>query len=707
MTVQAQNSVQYYNGPIEIGTELSIVEFTFIDNSHVSAKVRGNTEVWRYGYDYTVSGAQTLIRTITVQRRVAENEVLAVYLDVPITQNISPEEGGNFPASTNEYVLDKLTYISQMLDERLKRSLQISIDTPFSGTLPAPEPNKALKISSDGNSFVMSDYDPDTALVLTEQYRSEAQQSAAAATASQNAAKASENNAAASATTATQKANQVESIYEEAVPELTSIIANGVTTLSNASNALRTTQITNCLIEVPQNIKLELHAGTLTLKAGSKVVVPNGFEADGTTPKFDEVIMDKDINSPNQPANRTWFMCWDVDAKYLGVRTVIDSYSGTTQPTAAGTYQAWYDTANNLMKYTSDSGATWKEGLSLPICICTSSNDASYTSIDQVFNGFGYIGSTIWVDKGVKGLIPNGRNEDGTLKNIEFTTSKVLTRTDGGTANFVIMLSPSGLYNYVNYTMDSVNNYILNSLGNVMKFCVAGTFTRTSGVISNFQPKQPFKAVDYSDVEDKVENKVSKAGDTMTGALKIEMVTPHQVFKSTNMAINDSTAATVAYMSFTDKNSNPFGTIGLVHQPTTGNYFIINPRDESGVAMTQPFIAGRGSAGDFCSFPMATTIPTATSTARTNLISAVVANYRNGNTWYIKFSDNFKIQGGYATQTGDGTVTLSLPLSALFAGISTQVNSISDNEGVRICQPSGTGFLYNSPSPFYWVVYGW
>ena len=81
MTVQAQNSVQYYKGPIEIGTELSIVEFTFIDNSHVSAKVRGNTETWKYGYDYTISGAQTLIRTITVQRRVAENEVLAVYLD--------------------------------------------------------------------------------------------------------------------------------------------------------------------------------------------------------------------------------------------------------------------------------------------------------------------------------------------------------------------------------------------------------------------------------------------------------------------------------------------------------------------------------------------------------------------------------------------------------------------------------------------------
>ena len=54
-------------------------------------------------------------------------------------------------------------------------------------------------------------------------------------------------------------------------------------------------QITNCLLEVPQRIKLELNDGVLTLKAGSQVIVPNGFEADGTTPKFDyaDITSDK------------------------------------------------------------------------------------------------------------------------------------------------------------------------------------------------------------------------------------------------------------------------------------------------------------------------------------------------------------------------------------------------------------------------------
>ena len=59
------------------------------------------------------------------------------------------------------------------------------------------------------------------------------------------------------------------------------------------SNLLNYT--TNRILEIPQDIKLELNNGTLTLKAGSKVYVPNGFEADGTTQKFDVKIIGQDL----------------------------------------------------------------------------------------------------------------------------------------------------------------------------------------------------------------------------------------------------------------------------------------------------------------------------------------------------------------------------------------------------------------------------
>ena len=81
---------------------------------------------------------------------------------------------------------------------------------------------------------------------------------------------------------------------------------------------LNDNQITNCLLEVPQNIKLELNDGVLTLKAGSKVIVPNGFEEDGLTPKFDYVTIDSDISFDSPLSEeQTRFMSYSVNNKIL------------------------------------------------------------------------------------------------------------------------------------------------------------------------------------------------------------------------------------------------------------------------------------------------------------------------------------------------------------------------------------------------------
>ena len=164
MTVQPQDTYQYYSGPITAGTTLSITDFAFASNSHVSVKVRGEADNWLYGTDYLVEGENTAERSLTVKKDVAEGAVLAVYLDVPITQKVSPEEGGNFPAVTQEFTLDKLTYICQMLDARLSRAFQVSIDTNFNGTLfdPTNKAGKAIKINSTGTGLEYSVEDIDT-----------------------------------------------------------------------------------------------------------------------------------------------------------------------------------------------------------------------------------------------------------------------------------------------------------------------------------------------------------------------------------------------------------------------------------------------------------------------------------------------------------------------------------------------------------------
>lgn len=245
--------------------------------------------------------------------------------------------------------------------------------------------------------------------------------------------------------------------------------------------------ITNCLLEVPQNIKLELNDGTLTLKAGSKVIVPNGAN------NFDEIITTQDY-SVTTTANTT------CTVYYSTTTNRIEAFSGESSSSDADietTGKVHYNTTANKITRISNSGSS--QQLSFPIAKIVLSG-STVTEIKEVFQGMGYIGSTIWVDKGVKGLIPDGRSDEGTLKNKEFTTNSILTRTFTGTSDAVLGLSHNFIGQLVTstYSFDYENNYCMNS-GTIWNCAIVGTFTRTNGVISNFQPKLPFRAVDSND----------------------------------------------------------------------------------------------------------------------------------------------------------------------------------------------------------------
>lgn len=196
------------------------------------------------------------------------------------------------------------------------------------------------------------------------------------------------------------------------------------------SNLLNYT--TNRILEIPQDIKLELNNGTLTLKAGSKVYVPNGFEADGTTPKFDMAVSEKDISS-----NSSWTSGQVILIPQKGLTygmyssQISNHYSGSTEPATKIDGTIWYDTANNLIKRYSTSNSEWESGLPFPICISTMTSGVGLISIDQVFNGFGYIGSTVFVLPNVKCQSSIGRNADGTCTNLVRTVSSVFTYEAG------------------------------------------------------------------------------------------------------------------------------------------------------------------------------------------------------------------------------------------------------------------------------------
>lgn len=252
--------------------------------------------------------------------------------------------------------------------------------------------------------------------------------------------------------------------------------------------------ITNCITNIPQDIKLELNNGTLTLKAGSKVYVPNGVDT------FDTYTATSDITLSAQLYNNSKIPL--VYAEGYGIVALVSQASGAiaSRPAASSSYLLYYATDDNKCYF--DNGS-WVQ-CSFPIALVSRNNSVGYYSIDQVFNGFGYIGSTVFALPGVKGLIPNGRNTDGTLNNTEWVCSSVVIRTFSSSENHNMIFAFNGNYigrDYIeNVKYDEKLNLVFDGNNN-WRNTIIGFGKLTSGVISNFRVKTAFHAVDYSEAD--------------------------------------------------------------------------------------------------------------------------------------------------------------------------------------------------------------
>ena len=238
-----------------------------------------------------------------------------------------------------------------------------------------------------------------------------------------------------------------------AIEEGTPSGANADTDLSNLTptgekHFLNKTQITNCLLEVPQRVKLTFDNDQgLVLHAGSEVIVPYGkgtptmqigdalnggvisdVQVVGDDNKIfyyitynSDIVVGKTIGT----GDSTYWLCVTPEGTIAGDITE-DIYSQAAQPTGISESVVWYDTTNNYVKVTLNTGSSWTQGNSLLIGRLNRTGTGTITSIRDIYNGAGVIGSTIWCDKGVKGLIPSGRNTDGSLHNRIVETETLL-----------------------------------------------------------------------------------------------------------------------------------------------------------------------------------------------------------------------------------------------------------------------------------------
>lgn len=218
------------------------------------------------------------------------------------------------------------------------------------------------------------------------------------------------------------------------------------TSLSNLTaegekHFLNKAQVTNTLLEVPQRINYTLADGTLTIKAGSVFIVP--YKTSAPTYSVGDYFLGSvsgnafkvaDIQYSNNKLFYWLETMRNISLSYAGTHTnptllylrittspfytlsVADSYSGTTDSVSITTSHAFYDTNENKVNVYNSSGLL-DETFSLPLLLMHGNGSQLYGYIDQVFNGSGFMGSTVWSDKGVAGLIADGWNSDGSYNN--------------------------------------------------------------------------------------------------------------------------------------------------------------------------------------------------------------------------------------------------------------------------------------------------
>lgn len=150
--------------------------------------------------DYTISGGNGEVGSVTMLVAPPTGTVLTIYNDPEIVQEFDLVEGDISPAEGKERAWDRLTYIAQRLADRMDRALRLSegFTAAFDLTLPTLlEAGRALIINETNNGF---DLGPTADEVAdAQQYAEDASDSADAAAASAGAASTSASNAAQSA----------------------------------------------------------------------------------------------------------------------------------------------------------------------------------------------------------------------------------------------------------------------------------------------------------------------------------------------------------------------------------------------------------------------------------------------------------------------------------------------------------------------------
>lgn len=296
---------------------------------------------------------------------------------------------------------------------------------------------------------------------------------------------------------------------------------------------LNKTRLSNCVLEVPQRIKLEFVNGVLTLKAGSQLLQPDGID-DSENWHFKYKTVETDLVMPSISSANVYQGPVFIDARteLTDANTYrLDYYvpdncgTGPSFPAAPNEFMRFWNTSDNKLYMYHNS--TWRSDLDLAFPIAdVTINTTSIQSLDNVYNTTIACGNGLLVQSGVKVLMPNGLNPDGTLNNLEYTTPYVLAESVdiSGSMDWVYTLGSDGdiyalfrEFYYVQTSTPVIPNYVgvafwynpatnkstffINGVAQERPAIIIGSIIKsgTSANISIVPQKTPANLLKYSD----------------------------------------------------------------------------------------------------------------------------------------------------------------------------------------------------------------
>ena len=273
--------------------------------------------------------------------------------------------------------------------------------------------------------------------------------------------------------------------------------------------------ISNCILEIPQNIKLELTNNIITLKAGSIVTNTGSTYSTLTTTQdttLSPVVGNLDYN---------WYYLFNYGNINLQLIRQAGVNSGATLPESSeSNNDLFYNTTDKIIYQWKTNTNTWNgTSYRYPIAIVRrkSSTEIEFAKDsngnDIIFNGACFIGHHAICYPNIKGLLSNELDESGNLKSIKRINNALrivelnqtyntifLTNWSGyftahnymGEVKSIDDLLPNGRYYYVK-NINSMCRIYQNSLQENIQITPFISYLYDGTIVTDFTIQQPFR----------------------------------------------------------------------------------------------------------------------------------------------------------------------------------------------------------------------